>query len=422
MATSSKRVFSWACFDFANSAWGTLVLTFVYNSYFTSTIAPDKTSGTVMWGNTVALASLAIAVLSPMLGAVADAYGLKKRLMIVSVAISCAATGLLYFPVEGDVALALVLFGTALVATELSIVFNNAFLVEVAPRERHGKVSNLAFAFGYVGGLICLGIALVGFIGFPVPADSGPSIRATNVLVACWFAVFSLPLFLWVKEHKPPAPTDSFGAIAKKSFARLSDTLHHLRDYKQLFWMLVARLFYNDGLVTVFSFGGIYATIEFGFTFTDLMVFGIVLNILSGIGSYAFSFIEDRIGSRMTIIISTLGLVVATVAVIIVHTKPQFWACAVVLGFFIGPNQSASRAYLSRLTPEEKANEFFGFFAFSGKATAFMGPLLYGQITGIFDSQRAGMSIVPVLMILGLVIMVWKTKDDRSVSLDCSCR
>ena len=419
MSSSFRRTFSWACFDFANSAHSTLILTFVYNTYFAKALAPSESDGTRLWGNAVAVASVAIALLSPALGAVADAYGWKKRFMTATIALACGATAALYFPVKGETTSALWFFAVSLVATELSIVFNNAFLPEIAPKERHGKVSGLAFALGYAGGLLCLFIGLIGFlpespkpIWFGLARDGGQNVRATCGLAAVWFAVFSIPMLLWVKERRSPKPSDGIHVIVRRSFARLGETFRHLRDYKQLFWLLVARLFYNDGLVTIFTFGGIYATVEFGFTFADLMRFGIALNVCSMLGAFAFSFIEDRIGSRTTILLSLLFLAGATVAALFVETKSAFWACAIAIGLFLGPNQSASRAYLSRLTPQEKANEFFGFFAFSGKATAFMGPLLYGQMTGAFDSQRAGLAVIPVLLLVGLGIVLWKTKND----------
>lgn len=416
--SSSKRIWSWAFFDFANSAFGTLVLTFVFNTYFITTISPDKNEGTVLWGNTVALASVLIALLSPPLGAAADAFGWKKRFLVCSAGLACLLTGALYFPQAGDVWLALLLFAGALVATELSIMFNNAFLTEVAPKEKHGKVSGQAFALGYLGGLLCLFIAMAGFLNgeekaawFGLDKEIFQHVRATNVLVALWFGVFSLPLLFWLKEAKPPQRSEGFVSVARQSFRRIGETFRHLREYRQLFWMLVARMFYNDGLVAIFSFGGIYATVVFGFTFNDLMIFGIALNVCSGVGSLFFSFVEDRIGSRNTIVISLIALVIGTGAALFVTTKSGFWVCAIIIGLFLGPNQSASRAYLSRLTPSEKANEFFGFFAFSGKATAFLGPLLYGQMVGLFDSQRAGMTVIPALMLIGMVIFIFKTRE-----------
>jgi len=411
---SKKVIFSWACFDFANSAFGTLVVTFIYSAFFSKGIAADEISGSAQWANTVSISAIAIALLSPPLGAIADAFGWKRRLMFVCVVLCVACTALLYFPQKGDILMALILFAIANTAVELSIVFNNAFLPEIAPKELQGKVSGQAWAFGYVGGLLCLVIALVGFISddpwFGLSDDGGQKYRATNLLVAVWFAVFSIPMLLWVKERKPPKHADGFSSVVRQSFSRLADTFAHLRSYKELFWLLIARLFYNDGIVTVFAFGGIYAMGTFGFEFKELIIFGIALNVCAGLGAFLFSFFEDRIGSRTTILISLVGLMVSSAIAIFIQSQTAFWICSIVIGLFVGPNQSASRAYLSRLTPVEKANEFFGFFAFSGKATAFAGPLLFGQFTELFDSQRAGMASVPVLLGIGMVLILWKTK------------
>ncbi|MCH6258894.1 MFS transporter [Puniceicoccaceae bacterium K14] len=161
-----KRIFAWACFDFANSAFTTLVVTFIYSSYFAKGIALNPEVGTRSWGSAVAVSSLLLAVLSPALGAVADAYGWKKRMMVACLVLCSVCTMGLFWPQQGDVLGALTLFVVANVAIELSIVFNNAFLPEIAPKESHGKVSGQAWAFGYVGGLLCLGVALVGFV-FP---------------------------------------------------------------------------------------------------------------------------------------------------------------------------------------------------------------------------------------------------------------
>jgi len=414
-----KRRLSWALFDFANSVVGTLILTFVYNSYFIARIAKDEAQGTALWGGAVAGSSILVAALSPPLGAAADAFAWKKRLLLASVGLACVFTALLCVPQQGDVGLALLLVTGAIFFTELSIVFNNAFLSEVAPAASHGRLSGQAFALGYVGGLACLFIALFGFIGFGgegwlgISEEGDLHIRSTTLLAAGWFALFSLPFFAYVKEAKAPRRAIGLGAVAKGSFARMLETFGRLREYKDLFWMLVARLFYNDGLVAVFSFGGVYAMFVFGFSSQDLLLFGIVLNISSALGALAFSFVEDRIGSWMTIAISLLGLIGASSLALFAQSKPAFWACGIAIGVFIGPNQSASRAYLSRSTPIEKSSEFFGFFAFSGKATAFVGPLLYGQIVLLSGSQRLGMALVPTLFGIGLLIFLFKTTNPR---------
>ena len=415
ISEDKRRVYSWVCFDFANSAYGTIVGTFVYATLFTTQIAADEASGTFIWGVAVAISSVSIGLLSPVLGAIADAYSWKRRMMGTCVGLCSIASVALFFPVPGQVMLAAIIFSIGTIAIELAIVFNNAFLPEIAPKESQGKVSGQAFAAGYLGGLLCLGLSLIGFIDTDSPwfgfsKDAVQNVRATSLLVGVWVFVFSLPMLLLVKEKQTPRPSHGLGEIVGNAIARLAETFKHLRSYQNVFWLFVSRIFYNDALVTAFTFGAIYAAGTFQFSPEQILVFGVALNVFAGLGAFAFSFLEDRIGSRKTIIISLICLSASSAAAVFVETKTGFWACAIVLGIFIGPNQSASRAFLSRIAPEEKVNEFFGFFAFSGKATSFLGPLLCGALTATYDSQRVGMAIVPVLFIMGLGILVFKTR------------
>ncbi|HCR31228.1 MAG TPA: MFS transporter [Opitutae bacterium] len=410
-----RRVYSWICFDFANSAYGTIIGTFVYATLFTTIIAADEASGTFIWGVAVAISSVAIGLLSPVLGAIADAYSWKRRMMGSCVIICAIASFALFFPTPGQAILAVTVFSIGTIAIELAIVFNNAFLPEIAPKESHGKVSGQAFAAGYSGGLVCLGLSLIGFIDTETPwfgfsKDAAQNVRATSLLVGIWVLVFSLPMLLLVKEKLRPRPSHGMGKVVSSAVGRLAETFQHLRSYKNIFWLFVSRIFYNDALVTAFTFGAIYAAGTFQFSPEQILIFGVALNVFAGLGAYGFSFLEDRIGSRKTIIISLVCLSASSAAAVFVETKAGFWACAIVLGIFIGPNQSASRAFLSRIAPEEKVNEFFGFFAFSGKATSFLGPLLCGALTATYDSQRVGMAIVPLLFIIGLVVLVFKTR------------
>ena len=227
----------------------------------------------------------------------------------------------------------------------------------------------------------------------------------TNLLVAGWFAVFSVPIFLWVKQKKPRA--SQLRGVLSSSYRQLVHTFREAGQYREIIKLLVARLFYNDGLITIFSFGGIYAAGTFGFDFTEIMVFGIVLNVAAGVGASALGFLDDRLGGKRTIQISLVFLTLATVMAIFTHSKAVFWISGVMAGFFAGPNQSASRSLLGRFVPQKKENEFFGLFAFSGKATAFLGPLVLGELTRAFQSQRAGISIVAILFVTGGVILKW---------------
>jgi len=213
----------------------------------------------------------------------------------------------------------------------------------------------------------------------------------------------SIPLYLWVKDrrHTPVQP----GNVVVDSFRQLARTFREIRHYRQILWFLLARLVYNDGLITVFAFGGIYAAGTFHFEIEEILIFGIVLNITAGLGAFAMGFLDDKLGGKRTLQISLVGLAAATLLAVLAPTRAWFWVAGITVGIFSGPNQSASRSLMARFVPAEKENEFFGFFAFSGKATAFLGPTLLGVFTQISGSQRVGISVVLVLFALGLVLL-----------------
>ena len=398
-------VWAWAMYDFANSAFTTLVVTFVYATYFTQAIAPDEITGTVMWSRGVTISALLIAILSPVLGALADQGGYRKRFMVSMTVIAVAGSVMLYFPEPGEVQRALFWFVIANIAFEMGIVFYNAYLPEIASPGEIGRVSGFGWGLGYVGGLLALVLVMVGFVNpevawFGFSHEAGANIRASNLLVAAWFGLFSIPPLLMLKD--PPHPDRKpLSDTIKGTLQQLQQTLRSLRNYRQVARLLLARMIYNDGLTTIFAFGGIYAAGTFGFTFKEIMVFGIVINIGAGVGAFIAGPIDDRRGGKWTILVSIIGLFGATLLAMGASSKAMFWAAALLVGLLSGPNQAASRSLMGRFTPGHLKNEFFGFYAFSGKATAFLGPLLLGILTDIFQSQRAGIVIVAVLFAIG---------------------
>ena len=403
-----RTIWAWALYDFANSPFSALVVTFIYATYFTQAIAPDPISGTEIWSHGITITALVVAFLSPLLGTVADRGGYRKPFLLISTAATVAATVALYPVLPGEVTKALVIFIIANIAFEMGQVFYNAFLPDIAPAGRIGSVSGLGWGLGYVGGLIVLLLSLVTLIQPEIPwfgfsKELGENVRATNLLVALWLAVFSLPIFLFVREDKS-AVTRS-GSILAASYKQLLRTFRDIRQYKQIVHFLIARLLYNDGLVTIFAFGGIYAAGTFGFTTEKILIFGIVLNVAAGAGAFLFGRFDDKLGGKRTIEVSLWGLSAATLLAIFAQSEALFWIAGIAIGIFVGPNQSASRSLLGRFVPADKENEFFGFFAFSGKATAFVGPLMLGLLTEWFDSQRAGITIVLVLFAAGLLAL-----------------
>lgn len=410
--TTYKRatVWAWSLYDFANSSFTTLVVTFIYAAYFTRGIAENEVSGTVLWSRAIAATAIVVALLSPYIGTIADRGGYRKRFLFLSTAICIGATVALFFPGSGQTTAALFCFIVANIAFEMGNVFYNAFLPDIAPQEKIGRISGYGWGLGYAGGLLCLVVALVTLIYpeeplFGFSKDNGSNIRASNLLVAAWFALFSIPMFVVVRERKTPLLPDDNG-LFRSTWRQFLSTFREIRTYRQVFRLLLARLIYNDGLITVFAFGGIIAQNLFGFTFAEITVFGIALNLAAGLGAFLFGYLDDRLGGKKTILISLIGLSIATVIVIVSSGKLMLWIAGLVIGLLAGPNQSASRSLLGRFVPFNKENEFYGFFAFSGKATAFLGPLLLGTLIDLFDSQRAGIIAILLFFAVGALLLL----------------
>ena len=408
-----RTIWSWCLYDWANSAFTTLVVTFVYSAYFTSAFADDPGRGTALWSRGITASALAIAALAPIAGALADRGGRRRYLILCSLVCVAATVALAFVrPSQPNaVVIALTVFVVANVAFELGLVFYNAFLSSIAAPERIGRVSGYGWGLGYAGGLMALLAALVVFVLpetplFGIPTEEGFNLRATNLLVAGWFLLFAIPAFVFLKDDAVSGERLSI----RRAFADLAVTVRHLRRYRQVARFLLARLFYNDGLVTIFAFGGIYAVGTFGFTFAELITFGIVINVGAGLGALAFGFVDDRIGGRATVAWSVAALAVATVIGALAPSREWFWVSAILVGIFAGPNQSASRSLMARFVPAKHESEFFGFFAFSGKVTSFLGPALLGVLSDVYN-QRVGVASLLVFFLVGGLIL-WRV-DER---------
>lgn len=389
----------WAFYDFAVSAYATLIQTFIFAAYFTRQLAPDAVTGTAWWGYATALAGALVAVGAPLAGALADSRGGHMQALRACTLIAVVATAALWFARPGSalapVVLALVA-GT--VAVELASVFYNALLSRVAPPERIGRWSGWGWALGYAGGLGCLVAALYGLVRpqWPTAADDA-HVRATFLLAAAWIAVFALPL-LTARGLATPGT----GAGVRDGLRTLVRTVRELARLPGMLRFLAARMLYTDALTTVFAFGGVYAAGTFGMDAGQVLMLGIVLNISAGAGALVLAPLDDRFGSRATIVAALAVLLVVGTVLLVVRTQTQFLIAAAVLGALVGPVQSASRSLMTHLSPPPLRTQLFGLYAFSGKATAFAGPLLVGLITGWTGSQRLGLASTLVLLGAGL--------------------
>jgi UMF1 family MFS transporter len=407
----SRKAWAWAFYDWANSAFPTVVSTFVIAAYFTQGIAATPAEGQAQWGWMQTAAGLVIAVLSPVLGAVADAGGRRRAMLLLCTLVTSGATALIWFArPEPDYALwALCCVGIATVGFELGTVFYNSMLPQVAPPGRLGRVSGLAWGLGYAGGLACLLVCLFLLVQpnpSPLGLDRGSAehLRATALLVAAWMLAFGWPVLLALPDPPPPRP--AWGIAARQGLAEIGALLRGLPRNPLLGRFLLARLFYTDGLNTLFAFGAIYAAGTFGMPFEEILLFGIALNVTAGLGAAGFGLVEHRLGSRQTVLVSLAALLLLGIAVVMATDKTTFWGLAVVLGLFMGPAQSASRSYMASLAPPEEVAAYFGLFALSGRITGFLGPAVLAVVTSVTASQRAGMATVLVFLALGGAILL----------------
>jgi UMF1 family MFS transporter len=406
----NRKAFSWALYDWANSAFPTVVSTFVIAAYFTQGVAPDPVTGQAQWGWMQTLAGIAIAVLAPVAGAIADAGGRRRLMLLASTLVTAGATALIWFarPEPGSALLLLTAVGVATIAFELGTVFYNAMLPQVADPARYGRVSGLAWGLGYAGGLCCLALALGLALHEPAPfgLDRGAAehLRATALLVAVWMLAFGWPVLAALPDP-PAAERLPWGQAARAGLAEIGAVLRALPRRPALARFLLARLFYTDGLNTLFAFGAIFAAGVYGLSFTEIMVFGIALNVTAGLGAALFALVEDRIGSRRTVLIALVALVAIGTALVLASGQTTFWVLALLLGIFVGPAQAASRALMARMAPPAEVTAHFGLFALSGRVTGFIGPAALAAVTEATGSQRAGMATVLVFLAVGGAIL-----------------
>jgi UMF1 family MFS transporter len=402
---------AWALYDWANSPFTTLIITFVFPAYFGRAVAGNEVEGQVLWGYGISLSGLVIALLGPPLGAVADAGGRRKPWLLVFTLLCMSASTLLWFvePRAAFVGPALLWVALANIGFEFGVVFNNAMLPDLVPQERIGRWSGWAWALGYAGGLAALVIALTGFVQAETPwlglgREQAEHVRILGPLVAIWFAVFAWPLFVLTPDRARPG-LSAVGAV-RQGLATLKATIAGLPARPNVARFLLAHMLYADALGAVFAFGGIYAAGTFGMTLGEVISFGILLNVTAGVGAFGFAWIDDWIGSRRTVLLALAGLMASASVAVIAEKQSVFWAAGSALGLFVGPAQAASRSLMARLAPKGQETEFFGLLALSGKATAFFGPAVVASVTAASGSQRLGIATLLVFFAIGFALLL----------------
>jgi UMF1 family MFS transporter len=402
---SSQQILYWISYDFANTAYTVIIVTFVYSVYFKNVVCAGLGNrGDFLWAIGCSLSMLIAATLSPILGAIADHSKSKKRFLIVFSLLCIVFSALLSTVQKGMVISGILLFVIANVGFQGGIVFYNAFLPELVPPERLGRTSGYGLAFGYLGAISIILICTPFLIGGWEPKNLA-KVRFTFLLQAIFFGLFSLPTFIGLKERRGENAHTFNWSLIRTGFDRLHHTYRHLEHYKELLKFLFAYLVYMEGITTVICFSTIYASNTLGFDLKELVIFYISVQTAGIIGAILFGRLADVILPKR-IISSTLVLWMAvTLGAYLANSKPVFWGIGLLAGLAMGSSQAVSRSMVGLLTPKEKLAEFFGFYGVFGKFSAVIGPFVFGAISAITQSQRTAVLSILVFFIVGFILL-----------------
>ena len=431
-----KGIFGWMMFDWATQPFHTLIITFVFGPFFVAHLASDSVVGQEIWGYATGFGGLAIALMAPVLGAIADSTGPRKPWILFFSVIGVVGCWMLWFSVPGSSSMVVVIAGLVLglIGMEFAAVFNNAMMPNLVPRSQLGRLSGSAWALGYIGGIVSL-IIVLGFMS--ASPDSGKTLlgitpvlgldpsthagdRASGPLTAIWYVVFVLPMFLFTPDvHRKTLS----GNAVSEGLQELLSTLRGLPRDRSFFSYLISSMLYRDGLNALYAFGGIYAAGVLGWSITKIGVFGILAAATGVVGGWIGGKMDDRHGPKLVV---TLGIILLTIScLVIVSTAPGevlfikvgtaeapsqlpdivFYIAGCLIGASGAALQAASRVLLVDQVEPERVTEAFGLYALSGKATTFVGPLLIAVATGMFDSQRLGVTPIILLLIAGMVLL-----------------
>ncbi|MGD2103854.1 MAG: MFS transporter [Anaerolineae bacterium] len=374
-ATRRER-WAWYLYDFGNSAYAAVVLLAVYSAYFKGTVVGGA-EGSRLWGIAVGIAMLVVAVTSPILGTLADFSGAKKRFLLLYTGLTVTFCAMLFFVQQGNWLQGMVFFILAEIGYRSAQVFYNALLPEIAGPEEMGRISGNGWAIGSIGGIVCLLIVLVPIV---LTRSNPVVVRLSLVFTALFFAVSSLPVFLWLRERAQPQELPRGESYLSLAFKRLGHTFTTIRNFKEFVKFIIAFLVYNDGILMTLNFAAILGAVLYGMEHQELIIFMIIVQVTSVVGAYLFGLLADDFGGKRSLVVALLLMIVPVVWLYFSYSRLAFYFIGGLAGFALTGVQSVSRTMVGMFSPPGKSAEFYGFFAVTGRTSSFIGPTIFGVI------------------------------------------
>ncbi|MBN2003016.1 MAG: MFS transporter [Anaerolineae bacterium] len=406
----------WYMYDFGNSAYAAVILLAVYSAYFQGQVV-GGVQGSKLWGTSVGIAMLVVALISPFLGTIADFTASKKRFLFFFTALACVCTGLLFFVEKGDVFLGMLFFILAEIGYRSAQVFYDALLPEIASDEEMSRVSGNGWALGSAGGVLCLLIILPLIMIF----KGTLMVRISFVITAVYYALSAIPIFMGLEEHNPPQSLPAGETYMSLSVKRLSRTVRSAWTFRQFVKFVASFLAYDGGVIMALNFASIIGAVLFGLQQQGLIFFVILVQVANVAGAYLFGKIANRYGGRRALTMSLVLLLVSILAMFVARTQLIFFVIGALAGFAMAGVQSLSRTMAGMLSPAGQSAEFYGFFAVAGRMSSFIGPAMYGRVVFWAASwgqtqgyaleqaeqfgHRVGLLSIGVFLVVGLLLL-----------------
>lgn len=417
--TVNREHRAWYMYDFGNSAYAAIVLLAIYSAYFKGSVVGGA-EGSLLWGRSVMIAMLVVALISPILGAIADFSASKKKFLFFFSFLTWVFTALLFFVEKGDVFTGMLFFILAEIGYRSGQVFYNSLLPEIATPEEMGRVSGNGWAIGSFGGILALLILLPPIV---MIKDSTLPVRLAFPFTAIFFALAAIPTYRWIKERASAQKLPAGENYLTIGFKRLARTIGSVRRFKEFLKFMIAFLIYNDGIIMALDFAAIIGAVLYGMKQTQMIIFMIIVQVTSIAGAYAFSLIGEKIGYKKSLIYSLLAMIAAIIWMIFNQTLTGFFIIGALAGFALTGAQSISRTMVGFFAPRGQSAEFFGFFSVIGRTSSFIGPAVYGVLAyraanwfinnqGMSDllaeqaGQRVALGSVIVFLVVGLILLL----------------